>query len=277
PPAQFKTKANTYVTSLGTTKKSNFIEKEILKPGAILIVGMPKVTTAKGKKYVVSNVLNVMLQGWGEVKGAKSTDTVDVVATDFKLFPDKPAIGLYQTNTDTATHDNFMKASLVTKFVQDFADGEAFYNSGTAMCFDQNIIFNAHSPGYSSSVYHELLHTYEGVKIGLVNEIKEGVVDYFANKFATKDGAKFIEYAPYKKSVAAATKMAKVVTDAVLAKAFFQDDQESIVKIAKVLDGPDGEVFKATPTGDRMDEDMRKAWSSASEIKGLHQQWARER
>jgi hypothetical protein len=277
PPASLKAKVTKFLATYGIKKKSDFVEKGLSRQGAILFVGLPKLYTAKGKKFVVWSVLNPLFKGY-EITNFASTEAVNLVKDDFKNFEDKPQLGFYQENSNTATYESFMKAALKQKFVQDEETGTGFLNDGVAMTFDpDNIVLNAHSPGFTSSIYHELLHTYDGKSLANTLAIREGLVEYFGKAFAIFDGfTAYQVYGGYKDMVEEAAKVVSAVGEAEVARAYFEDNPEDLKKIGDWLD-PEGDVYKSLKPAQRLSPTFQSEWVKCSEIKGIIANNARAR
>jgi hypothetical protein len=267
PPAALKTKVTKFLSGYGVKKKSEFVDKTMSKPGAILYVGLPKLYTVKAGKFVVWTVLNPLFKGY-DVDGFPGSEAVNLIKDDFKNFENKPKTGLYLENTNGTTHESFMKAVLKQKFVQDEESGVSFLSNGVAMTFTpDNIILNAHSPGFTSSVYHELLHTYDGEAMANTLGIREGVVEYFGKAFAVADGfAGYQVYGGYKDMVDEATKIIKAVGEAEVARAYFDDNEVEIKKIADWID-PEGDAFKSLKPAERLSPAFQTEWLKCGEIK----------
>lgn len=277
PPTALKTKVTKFLSGYGVKKKSPFVEKGLSRQGAILFVGLPKLYTAKGKKFVVWSVLNSLFKGY-EITAFANTDAVSLIKDDFKTFENKPQLGFYQDNTNAATHESFMKAVLKQKFVQDEETGTGFLSNGVAMTFDpDNIVLNTHSPGFTSSIYHELLHTYDGKSLANTLAIREGVVEYFGKAFAVADGfTSYQVYGGYKEMVDEATKVIKAVGEAEAARAYFDDDPAEVKKIADWLD-PEGQAYKSLKSTERLSTAFQAEWVKCSDIKGIIANNARAR
>jgi hypothetical protein len=173
----------------------------------VILLGEPRTVLRNGAPIVVSRVLNTNAAGWSNPAVASDKD--------LGLFGDTSSAAGYYSNDP-------LRGPV---FVHSADDGQSFYDFLTACVIDDGILFNMHSEGAGQSVYHEILHTFEGPTAPMVNStiLKEGFVEYFADIFMKSYGIQLPVYPPYALYVADVKKLIKTAKggERSAAKAYF--------------------------------------------------------
>lgn len=180
----------------------------------LILLGEPRLVQRGSARLVVSRVLNAEIKEWGLLRSVPS-------ASDNGSFDDQTtAPGFYSGDP--------LKGQF---FVHSESDGRDFYDYITAAVLDFGIVFNTHSPGYAQSVYHEILHTFEGKNLSGGTYLKEGFVERFADLFMKGSyGLAAQIYSPYAKYVSEVDKLIRYADHGLYAcaKAYFDDDVASL-------------------------------------------------
>jgi len=216
-PTQLVPMAQVFLAQLGVNKTS-----EMGTNPCMILLGEPRKVTRKGAQLVVWKVLNEEIKKWGRL----NTGPGDHV----RFTDDSTAEGLY-------TGDPLNVTPAV--YVQTLSDGQSFLDDITAAVINGGIIFNTHSPGWASSVYHEILHTFEGRLLSTSFFFKEGFVEWFATQFMIGYfSVKLPYYPPYELAARNIEKVIKFTSVKDCAKAYFLDDVSCASKLVPLFYKP---------------------------------------
>jgi len=214
-PSQLVPRARSFLGQMGVNKTS-----ELGDTPCLILLGEPRVVE-RGTRMVVWKILNEEVKSWGRLSQGPE---------DKGAFMDtSSATGLY-TGGPSKTPG---------VYVHTFEEGQAFLNDITAAVIGGGIVFNTHSPGWASSVYHEILHTFEGKLLSTSFFFKEGFVEWFATRFMIiRFGIQLPYYPPY---ALAARNIEKVIRFAGMeecAKAYFADDSACAARLVPLFYKP---------------------------------------
>lgn len=221
-PTELTKSAQLYLSKrFGVTKSSDLAVNAVY-----LVLGNPRYEDQLGKRFVVSDVLNQEIPGWGAVTDGKDAN--------LKPFgPQESALGLY-TGSQVYVHDN--------------EGGQGFFdNLSAATLSPTGILFNAHADNYSNSVFHEVFHTFQGSKLTNHDVFKEGIVELISVMFANEIyGVKLDYYPGYAKYVPDAQKLIAYTDERTVARAFFQDDDDAIEALTPLFYKPIADTLPST-------------------------------
>jgi hypothetical protein len=209
--------AQVFLSRLGVNKVS-----EMGTHPCMILLGEPRKVTRSGTQLVVWKVLNEAVKKWGRLASGPG---------DHGIFAnDSISEGLY-------TGDPLGVSPGV--YVQTFSDGQSFLDDITAAVINGGIIFNTHSPGWASSVYHEILHTFEGRLLSTSFFFKEGFVEWFASQFMIGYfSVKLPYYPPYDLAARNPEKVIQITSVKDCAKAYFADHVSCASKLAPLFYKP---------------------------------------
>jgi hypothetical protein len=148
-----------------------------------------------------------------------------------------------------------------------YDDGLSLYDNGSAMTLSDSgrIVYNAHAPGYSGSVYHEVFHTFQGSGLSSVEAIREGVIEHLAGEFARSMFGQMIPIYPgYQNFVPDALKMVQFTSLATVVRAFFADEGSSIQELMPLFYGPTANTYAGTL---RLSSNVATAVATVSAVK----------
>jgi hypothetical protein len=205
----------------------------------LLMLGEPRLVVRGAARLVVSKVLNSKA-GWS----APSPPVDEGKVADNGLFGDKStAEGFYSNDP--------LRGPL---FVHKEEDGQAFYDNLTACVINGGILFNMHSDSSGQSVYHEVLHLFEGGVAPMTNStyLKEGIVEFFSDLFLKRYGKTLPMYKPYAAYVTEINKLVAFVGKApgaatakdrigIIARAYFGNDPEAYARLVPAIYKPTGD------------------------------------
>ena len=195
--------ATVFLSQLGINKTSEMGTKPCM-----ILLGEPRKVIRNGTQLVVWKVLNEEIKKWGRL----TTGPGD----NLRFTDASVAEGLYTGDPLNTTP---------TVYVQSLTDGQSFLDNITAAVINRGIIFNTHSPGWASSVYHEILHTFEGKLLSSSFFFKEGFVEWFASQFMIGYfSVKVPYYPPYELAARNIEKVIRFSGVKECAKAYFKDD-----------------------------------------------------
>lgn len=217
-PKQLVPQAQAFLANMGVNKVSQFGDNPLL-----ILLGEPRKVARAGKTLVVWKVLNAEIKSWGRLASGGPGDN--------GLFNDQSsAEGLY-------TGDPLGASPPV--YVQTLTDGQSFLDDITAAVINGGIIFNTHSPGFAASVYHEILHTFEGSLLSTSFFFKEGFVEWFATQFMIGFfSVRLPYYPPYRLAADNIDKVIRYTSVKDCAKAYFMDDTSSAGKLVPLFYKP---------------------------------------
>jgi hypothetical protein len=212
-PSRLAPKAQAFLARGGVVKTSTLPAN-----APMILIGEPRVVARSGTRMAVWKVLNSAVPGWQRIPSG--------VGGDAGVFGDTTiGEGLY---CGGATGGQV--------FVQSEQSGQTQLDEITAAVLNNAIVFNTHSPGWSGSVYHEILHTFEGTKMVNSFFLKEGIVEWFALHFAlTEFSVKLDVYPPYKLACENAEKLIRFTSIKTIVKAYFGDDQDAIDELLPIF------------------------------------------
>lgn len=222
-------------------QKANIHKESTLPSNApMIIIGDPHLVERSGARLVVWRVLNGEIPGWHAISNPPG---------DLGLFDDtKTAEGLYAKGSEPV-------------YVQSESSGQTQLDEITACVLNDAILFNSHSPGWANSLYHEIFHTFEGSKMVNSFFFKEGIVEWYSVHFAlTVYEIKLEYYPPYKVAAENAEKLIRFTSVKAVAKAYFDDDEDSINQIVPLFYAP---IAATLPPDERLDPaciDDAKKW-----------------
>jgi hypothetical protein len=209
--------ATVFLSRLGVNKTSEMGNKPCM-----ILLGEPRKVTRNGTQLVVWKVLNEEIKKWGRL--------ASVPGGHFKFTDESVAEGVY-TGDVLNVHP--------AVYVQTLTDGQSFLDDITAAVINGGIIFNTHSPGWASSVYHEILHTFEGRLLSTSFFFKEGFVEWFATQFMIGYfSVRLPYYPPYDLAARNIEKVIEFTSVKDCAKAYFNDDLECAQKLVPLFYKP---------------------------------------
>jgi hypothetical protein len=216
-PKKLVPQAKAFLSGLGVNKAS-----EMGDSPCMILLGEPRKVVRGGAQLVVWKILNSEIPGWGRL---------DSGPEDHGAFSDQStAEGLY---TGHPLDDSSVA------YVQTLSDGQSFLDDITAAVINGGIIFNTHSPGFAASVYHEILHTFEGKLLSTSFFFKEGFVEWFAAQFMIGHfGVKVPYYPPYRVAAENIEKVIRFTSVQDCAKAYFNDDKSCAAKLVPLFYKP---------------------------------------
>jgi hypothetical protein len=195
---------------------------------ALIILGEPRLVKRGTDMLVVSDVLNEEI-GWGRVTSVPAEG-------DNRLFTND--------STEKGFYSNEGGKQL---YVHKHEEGQDFYDNLCASTLNFGILFNGHMKGCGSAPYHEILHTFEGTKLSLPVVLKEGFVERFCNQFMEQVyGHREPIYSGYADYVRETDKLLKYAGWGTCAKAYFGDDENSIVELVPCCYEPIWKLLKAS-------------------------------
>ena len=202
-PAKLVPEATAFLGQMGISKQS-----ELGSNPCLILLGEPR-RVRRGGEVVVWKVLNAEVKGWSRLTTGPE---------DKGIFTDtSSATGLYTGDPLGATP---------AVFVHTLSDGQEFLDNITAAVTNGGIVFNTHSPGWASSVYHEILHTFEGRLLSTSFFFKEGIVEWFASQFMMGHfSVRVPYYPPYALAAQNVEKLVRFSSVKDVAKAYFTDDK----------------------------------------------------
>ena len=122
---------------------------------------------------------------------------------------------------------------------QSVQEGQDLLDNITAMVINGGIVFNTHSPGWDSSVYHEILHTFEHNLLSGSFFFKEGFVEWFATQFMRGYfGVRVPYYPPYDTAARNVEKVIQFTSVKDCAKAYFLGDVSCAAKLIPLFYKP---------------------------------------
>jgi hypothetical protein len=227
-PDDLRGKAQAYLGALGVTKTST------LPPNAPhIIIGSPRLVVRGASELSVWTVLNSSIKGWAAIPSGVPGDN--------------------GTFTDSSTGEGLYTNGGNNVYVYARSSGQTFLDDITAAVLNTGVVYNAHSPGYAASVYHEIFHTFEGTLMASSFFFKEGIVEWFSDQFRKAYyGVQEPYYPPYEHAAQNVEKMVRFATTRALALAYFMDDKDSIDQVVGVMYGP---IAKSLPLDDRVAQD----------------------
>jgi hypothetical protein len=197
-------KATQWLATLGVTKAPNVRDNDQL-----FLLGDPELMRCGNAMRVVSKVINERVgKGWSPVQKGQR---VAKFSTD--LQP-----GLY-TNVEGRSEP---------VYVHDLESGVDFFNTTAGACINEGIVLNAHLADFLLAPYHEILHKFEGNKLSACVALDEGSVELFSVLFADSCNVKVPVFPGYLGYFEEADKLARGIGRRAYAKAFFEDDAESL-------------------------------------------------
>ncbi len=152
------------------------------------------------------------------------------------------------------------------------SQARSIFNGGTALSGAEGIFLNTHQSGFSSALFHEILHIFETNDnfFSASNFFVEGFVEYFSRLFAgwcidprAPVDARCAVYGPYEGCEAEVAKLARQTGEQNCAKAFFDDDRSSLEQLLPMFDA---RIREGVAPENRLSDDaLRHALSHAAD------------
>ena len=230
-----------FLATFGVIKSSGLGPDPVL-----LLLGEPHLVERNGRRLVVSSVLNSEVKSWGRARDTQNSREFTDQSTDAGYYPGHPLVEQYYVHSEE--------------------DGVNFYNYITAGVVNDGILFNTHSPGFGQSVFHELLHTFEGSNLTSSTYLKEGIVEKYSRLFAMKVyGLAIPIFAPYSPYYEEAEKLIRLTSLDTVARAYFGDDRTALEQLVPYF----YEHINATlPAGAQLDRVCVQQAAGAQTVKG---------
>ena len=217
-PKDLVPKAKAFLSQLGVNKNS-----EMGDTPCLILVGEPRKVMRNGVEIVVWKILNEEISTWKRLREGPENKGI---FTDRSYQP-----GLYTGDPLGAAPAVYVQQSV--------EEAQGLLDDITAMVINGGIVFNTHSPGWASSVYHEILHTFENNLLSGSFFFKEGFVEWFATQFMRGYfGVRVPYYPPYDLAARNVEKVIEYTSVKDCAKAYFLGDVSCASKLIPLFYKP---------------------------------------